>query len=62
VNPFDVAGIETYTSAESPASSRGTIDGAGALDIGGSTAANMVANAAGTMGDVGCVTLIWLKK
>jgi hypothetical protein len=62
VNPFDIAGIETYTSAEAPASTTGTAEGTGAMDIAATTAASAVANAAGTMSDIGCVTLIWMKK
>ncbi|HEU4990218.1 MAG TPA: hypothetical protein VFT41_10580 [Gemmatimonadaceae bacterium] len=62
VQPFDVAGIETYTTGELSAGASHTTAGAGMMDISGSMAASAVANASGTMGQSGCVTFIWLKQ
>ena len=62
INPFDVAGIETYTSADAPIFGAHTVDGPGALDVGASSAFAAAANAAGTMAQTGCATFIWLKQ
>ncbi|HVB30766.1 MAG TPA: hypothetical protein VNE60_04485 [Gemmatimonadaceae bacterium] len=62
VSPFDVAGIETYTTTDLPAGAPHTDPGAGALDIGASMAAAAMANASGTIASSGCVTFIWLTR
>ncbi len=61
IDPFDIAGIETYTTGELPTGAAHTTEGAGALDINASGSANAVANASGTLAGAGCVTMIWLR-
>lgn len=62
INPFDVAGIETYKTGDAPISGQHTVDAPGSMDIAGSSNFAAAANAAGTMAENGCVTLIWLKQ
>jgi len=63
VNADDIAGIETYTTAEMPTNTSHTTEGALALDPSGAGAAgNLTTNAFGTLAGSGCVTLIWLNR
>lgn len=66
VNTEDIAGIETYTTAEMPSSTTHTTDGAAALDPtsgdASGAAGNVTTNAFGTLAGHGCVTLIWLTR
>lgn len=61
VSPFDVAGIETYTTGEMPTGAAHTTEGAGTFSAATAGAAAM-ANAAGTLASTGCVTFIWLTR
>jgi hypothetical protein len=69
VDPFDVAGIETYTVGEMPVGTTHTVDAPGSLDpsaTAGGTAASaagaMATAAGGTLAGSGCVTMIWLNR
>jgi hypothetical protein len=71
LNPFDVAGIETYTTGEMPAGTTHTIDAPGSLDpsagpgtgtVGTGASGGFATNAAGTLASSGCVTMIWLNR
>ena len=66
VNSEDIAGIETYTTAEMPSSTTHTTEGAAALDPtngdASGAAGNVTTNAFGTLAGHGCVTMIWLTR
>lgn len=61
VSPFDIAGIETYTTGEMPIGAGHTVEGAGTFSPAAASAAAM-ANASGTLASTGCVTFIWLTR
>ncbi len=61
IDPFDIAGIETYTSGELPTGAEHTGEGDGALAPEAASAANSMASASGLLAGSGCVTMIWLR-
>ncbi|MDE3174452.1 MAG: hypothetical protein KGN74_15385 [Gemmatimonadota bacterium] len=65
LNPFDIAGIETYQFGEAPPVSTGTTTGEAQLNPQVNnmavTGGNGSLNAAGTLAAGGCVSYVWLK-
>ncbi len=65
VNPFDVAGIETYQFGEAPVSTSGTTVGEAQLNPQvnnmSMSSGNGSLNVSGTLAAGGCVTYVWLK-